>query len=55
MNIMEKVSGEDLQYFFDQWIFKPGYPIIEFKQNWIPKNNGKGINNLFFSIIFNNL
>ena len=38
--IMEEVSGTDLQYFFDQWIFSPGYPIIEIKQNWIPKNNG---------------
>ena len=38
--IMEEVSGLDLQYFFDQWIFSPGYPIIEIKQNWIPKKNG---------------
>jgi len=42
MKIMEEVSGKNLQYFFDQWIFRPGYPIIEFEQNWIPKNNGKG-------------
>ena len=42
MKIMEEVSGKNLQYFFDQWIFRPGYPIIEFKQNWIPRNNGSG-------------
>ena len=42
MKIMEEVSGKNLKYFFDQWIFRPGYPIIEFEQNWIPKNNGKG-------------
>ena len=42
MKIMEEVSGKNLQYFFDQWIFRPGYPIIEFEQNWFPKNNGKG-------------
>ena len=42
MKIMEEVSGKNLQYFFDQWIFRPGYPIIELEQNWIPKNNGKG-------------
>ena len=29
MKIMEEVSGKNLKYFFDQWIFRPGYPIIE--------------------------
>lgn len=42
MKIMEEVSGKNLQYFFDQWIFSPGYPIIEFEQTWIPKNDGNG-------------
>ena len=42
MKIMEEVSGKNLQYFFDQWIFSPGYPIIEFEQTWIPKINGNG-------------
>jgi aminopeptidase N len=42
MRTMEEASGKNLQYFFDQWIFSPGYPIIEFDQNWIPKNNGNG-------------
>ena len=42
MKTMEEISGKNLQYFFDQWIFSPGYPIIEFKQNWIPRNKGKG-------------
>ena len=42
MRTMEEASGKNLQYFFDQWIFSPGYPIIEFEQNWIPKTNGNG-------------
>ena len=42
MKIMEEVSGKNLQYFFDQCIFSPGYPIIEFEQTWIPKINGNG-------------
>ena len=42
MGTMEEVSGKDLKYFFDQWIFSPGYPIIELEQNWYPKKNGKG-------------
>jgi len=31
-NEMEKVSGEDLQEFFDQWLYVKGYP--ELKWNW---------------------
>ena len=42
MVVMEEVSRKDLKYFFDQWIFSPGYPIIEIEQNWYPKKNGKG-------------
>ena len=34
--IMEKVSGEDLEDFFEQWIFTKGYP--EIKWDWKYKN-----------------
>jgi len=37
-NEMEKVSGEDLQEFFDQWLYVKGYP--ELKWNW-KYNKGK--------------
>ncbi len=32
INIMEKVSGENLQPFFKQWIFTPGQPVL--KATW---------------------
>lgn len=29
---MEEVSGRDLQWFFEQWFFEPGHPVLE--ANW---------------------
>ena len=34
--VMEEVSGQDLEVFFEQWIFVKGYP--EIKWNWKYKN-----------------
>lgn len=31
---MEQVSGENLAWFFDQWIYKAGYPELEVNQQW---------------------
>jgi aminopeptidase N len=36
-NVMEHVSGQELDAFFDQWLYKTGQPII--KINWISHNN----------------
>ena len=30
----EKVTGEDLNWFFDQWYFKAGHPVIEISYDW---------------------
>jgi aminopeptidase N len=30
----EKVTGEDLNWFFNQWYFKPGHPVIEISYAW---------------------
>jgi aminopeptidase N len=38
--VMEEVSGRDLETFFQQWIFKPGYPILEVERRWIPVEDG---------------
>lgn len=35
--VMAAISGQDLDAFFDQWLYKKGQPIIEI--NWIAHNN----------------
>jgi aminopeptidase N len=27
-------SGQDLQWFFDQWVLRPGHPVLEVAQEW---------------------
>ncbi|MBN4080956.1 M1 family metallopeptidase [Caldithrix abyssi] len=41
-NVMEKTSGQDLNWFFMQWIYKPGYPIFSLEENWKSGNGTKG-------------
>lgn len=36
----ETVTGEDLNWFFDQWFMKPGHPVIKVTQDY---NAGKGV------------
>lgn len=36
--VMEETSKRDLDWFFDQWIFKGGYPKIEIKQIYNARN-----------------
>ncbi len=33
---MEEVSGRDLGWFFDQWIYKAGHPKLDVRQLWNP-------------------
>ena len=43
--ICEKVSGKDLQQFFDQWLFKKGHPVLEIEYSLSNDiTNGKKIN-----------
>jgi aminopeptidase N len=37
----EAVYGSDLSWFFDQWVYKAGYP--EFKYSWVTSNGGKTV------------
>lgn len=32
--VMEEVSGRELGWFFEQWIHRPGYPVIETELAW---------------------
>ena len=31
---MEEASGQDLKWFFDQWVYQAGYPKLEIEQNY---------------------
>lgn len=44
--VMERVSGESLQRFFDQWVLRPGVPEISTAPTW---DSGAGVLNLAFA------
>ncbi len=35
----EKVTGTNVDSFFDQWLYKAGYPVIEFDYSWKENSN----------------
>ena len=41
-DVMEDVSGSDLEWFFQQWIYQPGYPTFEVQSAWTPHPSGTG-------------
>jgi aminopeptidase N len=36
--IMEEVSGSELDWFFEQWLARPGYPQVAVRQAWNPQD-----------------
>ncbi len=44
--IMEYVSEESLDWFFEQWIYNPGFPRLLYEENWISTTGTKGTINL---------
>jgi aminopeptidase N len=39
---MEDVAGRDLSWFFQQWIYEPGYPTFETAWTWTPDQGTSG-------------
>jgi len=33
--LMEEISGQDLDWFFHQWLLEPGYPMLRISQEWV--------------------
>ena len=44
--IMEEVSGQSLDWFFEQWVFNPGYPRLLYEENWQSISGRKGTLNV---------
>jgi aminopeptidase N len=40
--VMEEVHGDDLEWFFHQWIYEPGYPVFSVDTDWQPAAGGGG-------------
>jgi len=40
--VMEEVYGQGLEWFFQQWIYEPGYPVFDLDQAWRPAASGSG-------------
>jgi aminopeptidase N len=40
--VMEEVSRQDLDWFFTQWLYRPGYPVFEIEERWVPGEGGAG-------------
>jgi aminopeptidase N len=38
--VMEEVSNTDLDWFFTQWLYRPGYPVFEVEDRWTPGEAG---------------
>ena len=41
--VMEDVSHRDLDWFFTQCLYRPGYPVFEVAERWVPGDGGAGV------------
>ncbi|GGC00904.1 M1 family aminopeptidase [Dyadobacter sediminis] len=37
----EKITGQDMNWFFDQWFHKPGHPVLKIQQEYATAGGGK--------------
>ncbi|MDZ7778709.1 MAG: M1 family metallopeptidase [Gemmatimonadota bacterium] len=42
-DVMEEVSHRELDWFFTQWLHRPGYPVFEVEERWIPDEANGGV------------
>jgi aminopeptidase N len=41
--VYEEVAGEDLNWFFDQWLFQAGHPELHYGGQWMPVEGERGL------------
>jgi len=41
--VYEAVSGEDLNWFFNQWFFQAGHPELHYRAQWLPVEGERGL------------
>jgi len=54
MQIVNQVSGENYQWFFDEWIYQPNHPVYQNTYNFKDLGNGQWKVNLFIAQIQTN-
>jgi len=40
--VMEEASGEELEWFFTQWLHRPGFPVFAVEERWTADPGGRG-------------